>query len=164
MDHSSHPHDGGLASDLHTLLDRRRALGALGLVGAGVLLAGCDAFGPPGNAEANTTATAADGSVCIKDPVETNGPFPADSTNSKAGSTVNVLDRAGVIRADIRGSFDGMTPVAEGARLDILLTLVDVTKACAPLQGHVIYIWHCDAGANIRSTNYPMPTTCVVPV
>ena len=120
--------------------------GRLGLQALAPLLAACDAFGPPGDAEANTTATAADGSICIKDPAETAGPFPADGTNTKAGSTVNVLDKAGVIREDIRGSFDGLTTVAEGVKLDIVITLVDVAKACAPLAGHVIYIWHCDAG------------------
>jgi protocatechuate 3,4-dioxygenase beta subunit len=39
-----------------------------------------------------------------------------------------------------------MTAVANGAQLDLLLTLIDVARACAPLANHVVYVWHCDAG------------------
>ena len=148
MTTDQHPddiHDRGLAFDLQTLMARRRMLGVLGIAGAGTALAACGFIGPAGSSEANRTATAADGTVCLKDPVETNGPFPADGSNSKNGATVNALSQSGIMRADIRPSFAGMTPVADGAQLDLEITLVDVAKACAPLAGHVIYIWHCDA-------------------
>ena len=137
-------HDRGLAFDLRTLTERRRVLGLMGLAGAGALLAGCNFGGPPANAEANKTATAADGAVCMKDPGETSGPFPGDGTNSKSGQTVNVLTESGVVREDIRTSFAGMTPTAEGTQFDLVISLVDVSKACAPLAGHAVYIWHCD--------------------
>ena len=137
-------HDQGLAFDLKTLVERRHVLGLFGLAGAGVLLAGCDIGGPPANAEANTTAATAEGGVCIKDPTETSGPFPGDGTNSKSSQIVNVLTETGVVREDIRTSFAGMTPVAEGTQFDLAISLVDVSKACAPLAGHAVYIWHCD--------------------
>jgi protocatechuate 3,4-dioxygenase beta subunit len=131
-------HDRGLAFDLSTLVERRRVLGLAALT----VLAGCNPFG---GGESTISASAADGAVCVKDPAETSGPFPADGTNAKAGQTVNVLTQSGVMREDIRTSFAGMTPVADGAQLDLVLTLVNVSAACAPLAGHAVYIWHCDA-------------------
>lgn len=138
-------HDGRLARDLTLTLSRRRALGLFGAGSAGALLAACDLFGPPGHAEPNLTSTAADGSVCIKVPTETNGPFPSDGTNRLKGSVVNVLTDAGVVRSDIRSSFAGLKGTADGAQLDLTIRLVDVHRACAPLEGHLVYIWSCDA-------------------
>ena len=135
-----HDHDRGLAFDLRTLMTRRNGLLAIGFAG----LAGYLGFrGSSG--EANATGLAADGSLCIADPTETAGPFPADGTNSKDGAKVNALQQSGVVRTDIRPSFNGLTPVAEGVQLDLVLTLVTVNAACAPLVGHAIYLWHCDA-------------------
>lgn len=138
-------HDGRLARDLTLTLSRRRALGLFGAGSAGALLAACDLFGPPWHAEPNLTSTAADGSVCIKVPTETNGPFPSDGTNRLKGSVVNVLTDVGVVRSDIRSSFAGLKGTADGAQLDLTIRLVDVHQACAPLEGHLVYIWSCDA-------------------
>jgi protocatechuate 3,4-dioxygenase beta subunit len=135
-------HDRGLAFDIKTLIERRRVLGLIGLGSAGLALTACNPFG---GSEANMTASAADGAVCVKDPAETAGPFPGDGTNAKAGQTVNVLTQSGVVREDIRTSFAGMTPVADGVELDLTITLVNVSNACAPLAGHALYVWHCDA-------------------
>jgi protocatechuate 3,4-dioxygenase beta subunit len=127
-------HDRGLAFDLQTLIERRRVLGLIGLTGAGFVLGACNPFG---GGEANMTANAADGASCIK--------LPGDGTNAKAGQTINVLTQSGVVREDIRASFAGMTPVADGVELDLTISLVNVSNACAPLAGHALYIWHCDA-------------------
>jgi protocatechuate 3,4-dioxygenase beta subunit len=133
-----HDHDQGLAFDLNTLMQRRRVLG----LGALTVLAGCNPFN---GGESTISAKAAGGAVCIKDPGETAGPFPGDGTNKKAGQTVNVLTQSGVVREDIRTSFAGMTPIADGAQLDLVITVVNVSAACAPLAGRAVYIWHCDA-------------------
>jgi protocatechuate 3,4-dioxygenase beta subunit len=149
-------HDRGLAFDLATLIQRRKMLGLMALSGAAVVVSGCNAFG---GGEANVTAKAADGSTCIKDPAETSGPFPADGTNSKDGQTVNVLNQSGIVRQDIRPSFGGMTPVAEGVQTDITIKLVDVGNACMPLANHAIYLWHCTVDGkyslyNTTDSNY----------
>ena len=145
-DHTDGGHiDGGLARDLSLTLSRRRALGLLGVGSTGALLAACDFFGPPSHAEPNQVSAAADGSVCLKLPAETGGPFPSDGTNRLSGSVVNVLTQSGVIRPDVRSSFAGMTGTADGAKLDLTIRLVDVRRACAPLGGHLVYIWSCDA-------------------
>ncbi|MFB2595259.1 hypothetical protein ACEYYB_10455 [Paracoccus sp. p4-l81] len=49
-----------------------------------------------------------------------------------------------MLRQDLRPSFAGMTPVADGLVLDLDLTLVDA-KGCTPLAGHAVYLWYCDA-------------------
>jgi protocatechuate 3,4-dioxygenase beta subunit len=131
-------HDRGLAFDLSTLMERRRVLGLAALT----VLAGCDPFS---GGESTISAKAADGAVCVQDPAETSGPFPADGTNAKAGQTVNVLTQSGVVREDIRTSFAGMTPVADGVQLALVISLVNVSAACAPLAGRAVYVWHCDA-------------------
>lgn len=136
-------HDRGLAFDLKTLATRRRMLELLGTVAAGSTLAGCNPAGLFGG-EANAQATASDGSVCIGTPAETAGPFPADGSNSRNGATVNVLDLSGVVRQDIRPSFDGMTPVAGGVQFELEIRLVDIGNQCTPLPGHAVYLWHCD--------------------
>lgn len=137
--------DSGLARDLSLTLSRRRALGLLGIGGCGALLAACDFIGPPGHAEPNLTARAADGTTCIKMPAETNGPFPSDGTNRLNGAITNVLTEAGVVRPDIRTSFGGLGGTASGSRLDLTIRLVDVKHACAPLSDHLVYIWSCDS-------------------
>jgi protocatechuate 3,4-dioxygenase beta subunit len=143
---NEHDHtDGDFRSDLHHILNRRKILALTGVAG---LLAACDNLPFMGSAEANQTATAADGTTCIKLPAETNGPFPADGTNSAAGANVNVLTKSGVIREDIRPSFDGLTDVADGVPVSLELTVLDVANACNPLVNHIVYIWQCDAGGS----------------
>lgn len=118
-------HDLGFCHDFPKMLGRRRflALGA-GLAGA-------------------TIATPSLAAVCTALPWETAGPYPADGSNAKSGQIVNVLTQEGVIRDDLRTSFAGMTPVAEGLELTVEIKLVDA-MSCLPLIGHALYLWHCD--------------------
>lgn len=146
------PHDRGLAYDLAHLTARRRVLAGLG---AGMILSAGSFGGPTGEGEANTIATGADGAVCIKDPGETAGPYPGDGTNDANGQTANVLTESGVVRTDIRTSFAGLTPVADGVQLDIVLALVNAGAACDPLAGHAVYLWHCDAAGQYSVYDRP---------
>lgn len=129
----------GLAADLPHLMTRRFMLAGLAMGGAALSL-----WAARGGAAA-LTGTAADGSVCLQQPAATAGPFPADGSNMRDGQTVNILTEAGVIRKDIRPSIGGLTPVAEGVALQLEITLVDVGRGCAPLGGHAVYLWQCDA-------------------
>ena len=137
MSPSDPHHDHGFAHDLPGLLGRRRLLALLGTGGLGVAAAG--------------PAAALD---CVALPWETAGPYPADGSNSRDGQTVNALTRAGVIREDLRPSFGDLTPVAEGVRLDLELTLLD-SAGCTPLAGHALYLWHCDTTG--RYSLYDVP-------
>lgn len=118
--------DGGFREDLPRLLGRRRLLTIMGGLGL-VSLSGVPAMALE----------------CVALPWETAGPYPADGSNVKAGQVVNALTQEGVIRTDLRTSFGGMTPTADGLQLDLELTLVNA-DGCTPLANHAIYVWHCD--------------------
>ncbi len=129
----------GLVADLPHLTRRRILVAGLAMGGAALSL-----WAVRGRA-ATVTGQSADGSVCVANPVETEGPFPADGTNVREGQTVNILTEAGVIREDIRTSIGGLTPVAEGVPVTLEISLIDVNRACGPLGGMAVYIWQCDA-------------------
>jgi protocatechuate 3,4-dioxygenase beta subunit len=177
-------HDRGLAFDLETIsrkmLERRRALALLGGAGMGALLVGCGGGGDSSDSSSTTTAsttsttststtttTTTDTSTstgttttttsgsCVDYATETNGPYPADGTNTSSGSTSNVLTASGVVRSDIRSSFISSTTTATGVQLTLTITLNNST-GCTPLSGYAIYIWHCDA--NGEYSLYDLPT------
>lgn len=184
MDEKHAQHHQGLAADLDAILklgsDRRQSLRWL-LAGASVLpVAGCGggsgggspavtappvatppppAVTPTPTPPPTTAPTPTPPPVtasCSAVPEEIVGPFPADGTNSNAGRIVNVLNQSGVVRSDIRSSFNGPTGVAAGVPLTIRLRLVNVNAGCAPLDGYAIYIWQCD-----RDGNYSLYSTGV---
>lgn len=153
------------------LIGRRRALAILASAGsvAGVAACGGDdgssSSGSSGSSSStsstssssttssstsstSSSSTSSGGSsadTCIADPTETNGPYPADGTNTASGSTSNVLTVSGVLRSDIRSSFINSTTTAAGVALELTLQLVDVNNGCAAIEGAAIYVWHCDA-------------------
>jgi protocatechuate 3,4-dioxygenase beta subunit len=137
--------DRGLVYDLRTLVDRRRALGLFGGIGAAALLAACggsDSSGQ-GSATGTTAASGATGSTSgsgdlTEVPDETGGPYPGDGSNGP-----NVLDDSGVVRGDIRSSFGSSTTTAEGVPLVIKLTVRDAASGDV-LEGAGVYLWHCD--------------------
>ena len=122
-----HDHDQGFAHDLTIMVGRRRLLALMG--GAGLV---------------SLSGIPASALECIALPWETNGPYPADGTNTKDGQVVNALTEEGVIREDLRTSFGGLTATADGLQLDMELTLLNA-DGCTPLAGYAIYVWHCDA-------------------
>ena len=151
----------GLAHDLeviNALTSRRRALRWFAGAGAGALLTACDGSGssagavvtPTPTPSPSATATTTPGATpttagCVTDPTETNGPYPADGTNTSSGLTSNALTAANVVRSDLRPSFIGTsTAIAAGVQVTLTLTVVNVNSACAPLAGYAVYLWHCD--------------------
>ena len=172
-------HDRGLAHDLgvmESMMARRRALKLFAGIGGAGLLTACG--GSSGGGTTTTTGTAtptptptpsatatptptptptSTSSTCVALPTETNGPYPADGTNTSRGSTSNVLTSSGVVRSDIRSSFLGSTTAAAGVpvTLTLTLTVVDVNSACAVLPNYAVYIWHCDATGNYSLYDVP---------
>lgn len=139
----------GLVYDIRTLVDRRRALGIFGGIGATALLAACaapeaepsasaSASTPSASASATSTPSAEASAPVSEVPDETGGPYPADGSNG-----VNVLDDSGIVRSDIRSSFGSSTTVAQGVPLTIALTVRDAATGSA-LVGAGVYLWHCD--------------------
>lgn len=127
MTTEQHDHDKGFQHDRSRMMSRRAALSALG--GMGVVLAG---------AQSSLAA-------CLPMPSETAGPFPADGAYGRNAKAINVLTREGVIREDLRPSFSGLTPVAEGVPFSMEIKLVTAGESCTPLGGRALYLWHCDA-------------------
>ncbi len=144
--------DEGLAQDLPRLMGRRGVV--LSLLGLGVAGLAIAQSAPPSQAEPNLFGTGADGTTCLKDPAETNGPYPADGSNTREGQVVDALTQEGVIRDDLRPSFGGLSGTAEGIPLVLEIALYGVT-ACRPLAGHAIYLWHADADGKYSLYDLP---------
>ncbi|OEZ48636.1 MULTISPECIES: intradiol ring-cleavage dioxygenase [Janthinobacterium] len=148
-------HDHGLASDLEMMrqqaAERRQVLRWL-LAGAATLpLMSCGGGSDASSTGSSSAATGSAGTVtipttgaCTVIPEETGGPYPADGTNTNGGSIINVLNQSGVVRSDIRASFNGATGMAAGVPLTINLQLLNASGNCASLAGYAVYLWHCD--------------------
>lgn len=160
-------HDHALEADLNFMLaapaDRRRSLRWLMAGAASLPVLGCGGSSASSSADAattlaaaTTTTTASTGTStststgtgasasCAVIPEETGGPYPADGTNSVNGSVVDALILSGIVRSDIRSSFNGATATAAGVPLTIRLQLVNTSASCASLAGYAVYLWHCD--------------------
>ncbi|MEO5933720.1 MAG: intradiol ring-cleavage dioxygenase [Duganella sp.] len=164
MEHHDDHHEHSLAADLAAMLklnsDRRQTLRWL-LAGASALpIMGCGGGSDSTTDSPSTTATTTPTtttttpttttttSSCSVIPEETGGPYPADGTNSTSSGVVNVLTQSGVVRSDIRSSFNGATGVAAGVPLTIKLQIVNTNGSCASLEGFAVYLWHCDRDGN----------------
>jgi protocatechuate 3,4-dioxygenase beta subunit len=167
--HTDHDHeelDRGLAFDVSTLLERRRALKLMAGAGVAAVLAACGssskgstAASSSSSSSAATSTTAAASSAAATDvakiPEETGGPFPGDGSNGPS-----VLTESGVVRSDIRSSFGSSTTVAKGVPLNVKLKIVDSSSGAAK-AGAAVYIWHCDIdgqysmyGQGVTNENY----------
>ncbi|MFT3816334.1 MAG: intradiol ring-cleavage dioxygenase [Rubrivivax sp.] len=150
-------HGEGLVDDwprMAALARRRRLLSWLA-AGSALALAGCgggsSSDGTTGSTAGTDTGTGSTGgsgttagnATCTAYASETNGPYPADGTNSSSGATSDVLTASGVVRSDIRSSFISSTTTAPGVPLTLTLTLVNTNSSCAPLSSYAVYIWHC---------------------
>ncbi len=173
---ATHPEDHehtGLAADLEQLrvLNRRRALGLMGLASTTAMLAACGG-GSSGSSSTSTSTSTSGGTStptptptptatstgttgdCVAYASETNGPYPADGTNQSSGSISNVITQSQFQRSDIRTSA-GTGNTADGVELTFTITLADVNADCAALEGYAIYIWHCDASGDYSLYNLP---------
>lgn len=125
--------------------DRQRAFGRRGVLG----LLGAALLAP--------SATGA--ATCLALPGETNGPYPGDGSNKAQGQISNVLVQDGVQRSDIRPSFAGLTPLADGIALNLAIRVTEAGDDCTPQAGRAVYVWHCDAAGSysiyeVQDANY----------
>jgi protocatechuate 3,4-dioxygenase beta subunit len=169
MEHHGHSLEEDLRKMLGATADRRQSLRWL-LAGAAALpVAGCGGGSSDSSASSTTASTDTTGTStgttgtgttgtgttgtgtsasCSVIPEETGGPYPGDGTNSNGSGVVNVLTQTGVVRSDIRGSFNGMTGTAAGVPLTIKLRIVNANNACAAAGKFAVYLWHCDRDGN----------------
>lgn len=140
--------DQGLAFDLGTLVDRRRALGLLGAGSGVLLLAACggrSTGSTQGTASSSATGAAGATPTATYDeemPQETAGPYPGDGSNGQ-----DVLEVSGVERRDIRGSIGGGAAV-DGVAMTLTMNIVDMAHDNGPMTGAAVYVWHCDPDGN----------------
>ena len=140
----------GFPSQFAADMARRRVLAGIATGLGGALLAACGK-----SARAQGLASAAS---CPVTPEEIRGPYPADGVGGH-DRRINVLVLEGVERADIRASFAGVDGEAPGVPMAVELELVAAAAACAPLAGHAVYLWQCDAAGDYslytrREVNY----------
>lgn len=136
----AHEHDDwdrGLAHDLHTMVERRRALKVFAGAGAAAFLAACANDSSSSATIAETTIATAECTTVV--PSETAGPFPGDGSNGP-----DILTEPDVVRSDITGSIGSFTGTAEGVPTSISLTILDSANGCKPLAGGAVYLWHVD--------------------
>lgn len=100
-----------------------------------------------GTTTTTTTATTSSSS-CVLNATETNGPYPADGTNTLNGMAVNALTQSGIVRSDIRSSVGSSTTTAPGVPFTLTLNVLNANNNCAALANYAIYIWHCDRAGN----------------
>jgi len=144
-------HDKGLAHDLDTLARRRVLLGAAGLAATTVLTAwGCGGSAASSDDSGTSTSSGSGGSsgstatgTCAVSAEETQGPYPADGSNTIDGTVSNALALSGIVRSDIRSSFGAMSGTAGGVPVTLALTVVNAASSCADLAGYAVYVWHC---------------------
>ncbi len=148
-------HPASLARDLDALGRRRVVLGAGGLAATTLLAAwACGPLGAAARPAALRTGSGPAG-PCSESAEETEGPYPADGSNTANGSAANVLPVAGIVRGDLRASFGSHGGRAEGVPVTLQLKLLGVDGGCAELAGHAIYVWHCDRDG--RYSIYDLP-------
>lgn len=141
--HERHEHDLGLAHDMR-VMNRRRALWAVGAAGVAAVAAGCSrSSGSDASATSATTSAASGSGTAAAAPQETAGPYPGDGSNGP-----NVLIESGVVRSDITTSFGSYSGVAKGVPMTLTLNLKDLTKSGAAGTGMAVYVWHCDRDGN----------------
>jgi len=157
-------HDEGLIKDLDAILalpsNRRQSLRWLLLGAASLPILGCggssDGSSSTSNSNSGSTSSGTSGTVssgtgsssCSVIPEETAGPYPGDGTNSNSNGVVNVLTLSGIVRKDIRASFNGASAVADGIPLTINLKINNASQSCASAAGYTVYLWHCDKDGN----------------
>jgi protocatechuate 3,4-dioxygenase beta subunit len=130
-------------ANLHTTpLDRRQALltlGALGLFACGTGAA--DSTSTPSSDESGSSNGGTAGS-CALIPQETEGPYPL----------LAILSNSTMVRQDI-------TEGRAGVGLKLVLRLVDVNNACAPIANTAVYVWHCDKDGLYSGYGQPAANT-----
>lgn len=138
-------------------LSRREAINLLGGVAGAALVIGCGAGteqlvetdGSSSGSSSSGGGSSSGGTTgsCTRVAEETNGPFPADGSNTNNGVLKNVLTDSRAFRSDIRSDFDGSN-TQTGTPLTLTMTLLNVNGSCGPLADYYVYIWHCNRTGN----------------
>lgn len=126
-------------------INRRDLLSMLLAAGTSMAVMGCVASSGTTKKKTTTTTTGDDSSSsdCVEAADETNGPFPADGSNTAGDGSTAMLDQVYTGTPIFRSS---ISESMSGSPLDLTITLQNVNNYCEALSGYYVYIWHCTAG------------------
>jgi protocatechuate 3,4-dioxygenase beta subunit len=125
-----------------TDLSRRRALGALGGVGLGTLLAACSADDAPTTAADVETSS---GSTATVSPQTTTSRELDAILDESASCTLTREMTEGPYYFDVDSIRSDIREDRDGTMLRLALRVQDA-DSCEPIPNAVVDIWHCDAG------------------
>jgi protocatechuate 3,4-dioxygenase beta subunit len=134
------------------LLDRRQALGALGVLGIGAVAAACSSNSASSSAAGTNSSTDAASSASIT------APSTSSSTSSPAACTLTPEATEGPFYLDINDVRQDITEGKAGAPLALNVTAVDASS-CRAIKDAAIDIWHCDAGGQYSGVQGSNGTT-----
>jgi len=119
-------------------LDRRQALGVLGTVSLGGLLAAC---GDDGSTSGSVTTTEGETSTVE---TKTSSKATAELFDDSASCKVTTELTEGPYYFDVDSIRSDITEDREGTKLRLALRVRDA-GSCEPIENAIVDIWHCDA-------------------
>jgi protocatechuate 3,4-dioxygenase beta subunit len=122
-------------------IDRRQALGALGTISLGGLLAACGKDSGGGPASVATTA----GETATVEPRTTTSDATSALFDAAAGCTLTVEETEGPYYFDVDRIRSDIREDRKGTRLRLALRVREAS-GCKPIPDAVVDIWHADAG------------------
>jgi protocatechuate 3,4-dioxygenase beta subunit len=123
-------------------LTRRKALGALGAVSVGALLAACGASDDP---VTSTDVTTSDGATATVQPRTGSATTVEDLFAEAATCTLTPEETEGPYYFDVDAVRSDIREDRDGTDLRVAIRVQDAA-ACTPIANAVVDIWHCDAG------------------
>lgn len=127
-------HDG-----TNQAIGRRRALGMIGMLGAGAIATACGGSSKNAASTASSSSSSATGSS-------------SSSSSSSAGASAAPVScvtltpevTEGPYYLDLNNVRRDITDGRPGTALDLKITVIDATT-CNPIEGAAVDVWHCDA-------------------
>jgi protocatechuate 3,4-dioxygenase beta subunit len=139
-------------ADPRKLLDRRQALGALGVLGIGAVAAACSSNKTPSSAAGATTTTTSSSTAT------STAASSSTASSSSAACTLTPEATEGPFYLDIDDVRQDITEGKAGAPLALNVTVVDASS-CGAMKSAAIDIWHCDAGGQYSGVQGSNGTT-----
>jgi protocatechuate 3,4-dioxygenase beta subunit len=122
-------------------LTRRKALGTLGAVSVGALLAACGVSDDP---VTSTSVTTSDGATATVQPQSGPGTSVDDLFAESASCTLTPEETEGPYYFDVDSVRSDIREDRDGTDLRVAIRVQDAA-ACTPIANAVVDIWHCDA-------------------
>ena len=121
-------------------MDRRQALGALGAVSLGGLLAACGNDGAGGS----TSVTTAGGDTSTVQAKTATSKVSAELFDQSAACELAPELTEGPYYFDVDSIRSDITEDRKGTRLRLALRVRDA-ESCKPIENAIVDVWHCDA-------------------